>query len=238
MGFSSDIPHPRLVINRPPPPPPPRPPTPYFSRELSPKIADCTRCVWGGRRPVRGAHFLNFRSLVAIAMVVIILRRGRCESRRFERHLIPPTCGRFAPGWELAAAAASACARKRTEYPHPPETIIIIRWSRHPRSYPRAKCFQRRYCAIILASGTRRVARPLVLRRIGEARIRPDATSDAEATVSVLPKRARGRPRECAGDRYGLRMVSSRGIQAVSFRIPHRIWHVRTSCTFPPTREY
>ena len=151
-----------------------------------------------------------------------------CEARRFDWRLIPPTCGRFARGWEVAASTASSCTRKRTASSHPPETIISRR-GRYPRRYPRAKCFSRRYCAIILALGKRRVARPLVFRRIGDARIRPVATSDAEMAVSVVPKRARA-------DRCGLRMVSCvcvGGIQAVSFRIPPHIWHVRTSFTFP-----
>ena len=46
------------------------------------------------------------------------------------------------------------------------------------------------------------------------------------------PGMGRDRPRECAGGRCGLRMVSARRIQAVSFRIPHRIWHVRKSGAF------
>ena len=44
---------------------------------------------------------------------------------------------------------------------------------------------------IIIELGKRRVARPLVSRRIGGSRIRPAATSDAAATVSVVPKRVR-----------------------------------------------
>ena len=152
------------------------------------------------------------------------------NSRRFERRLMTPTCGRFPPRWELAASTASACTRIRTASPHPRATIT--RWRRHPRSYPRAKCFLRRYFAIILELGGRRVDRPLVSRRIGDARSRPAATSDAELEVSVVPKRVRARPRECAGDRLGLRTASARGVPAVSIRIPHRIWHGRAHALF------
>ena len=129
--------------------------------------------------------FINFRPLVAIAHVVLILRRPRCGSCRFERHLMAPTCGRFPPRWELAESAASACTRIRTAPSHPRPTII--RWGRHPRSYPRAKCFPRRYIAIILELGKRSVARPYVSRRIGDARVRRAVTSATEMTVSVVP---------------------------------------------------
>ena len=100
---------------------------------------------------IEGA-FLNFRPRKPIALLLIILRRSRCYARRFEWRLIPTTCGRFATRRELSEAAASACTRKRTASPHLPEPIPNRR-SRHPRTYPRAKCFPRRYCENILASG-------------------------------------------------------------------------------------
>ena len=84
--------------------------------------------------------------------------------------------------------------------------------------------------------GETRFARPSVSRRIGDARIRQAATFGADTTVSVVPNGVRARPRECAGDRCGLRMVSARAIPAVSFRIPHRIWNVCISGAFSDPR--
>ena len=63
-GFYSDIPLPRLVI---------APHPPDFVAEITPKIADFGR----GGTCQRGA-FLNSRPRLAIALVVIILRRPRC----------------------------------------------------------------------------------------------------------------------------------------------------------------
>ena len=104
--------------------------------------------------------------------------------RRFEWHLTASTCGRFAPRRELAAAADSSCTRIRTASSRARPTTI--RWSRHPRSYPRSNRLPRRYFAIILELEKRRVARPSVSRRIGDSRIRPPATSESEMTVSAF----------------------------------------------------
>ena len=125
-------------------PPPPHPPL-ISSRQLPLKSK-----IAAGGEACQMSPFLNSRPIMAIALVVLVLRRPRCESRRFEWRLMAPTCGRFSPRWELAASAASSCTRIRTASPHPRATIIRLR---HPRNYPRAKCIPRRYFEIILELG-------------------------------------------------------------------------------------
>ena len=75
---------------------------------------------------------------------------------------------------------------------------VATRELTHARNPPPA-----RYCANILALGKRRVARPLVSRRLEEGRIRHAAASGAEVEGSVVLKRAPAWPRECAGGRLG-----------------------------------